>query len=327
MHGGPLYAHPSGLAVRENRGAFFFRQVGGRPAAVGPCSLRMPGFATGAASARTRGSIGHGVMMHASTGSLRRGLAPATVLLFAACAATGDDNRWSRHGDSATWTAAAAAQLDHPAQLVPELALLLATPVLAAQDHRLQREIARGDAVARVEARRGDAVAWGLGMASAGIGFGDLASGDDARSLEIAVESLLATEAITEVLKHSIARRRPDGGTDSFPSGHASFSFAAATCIARNTADRGDDWYWNLGYLAYLPAAYVGASRVEASRHFPADVAFGAFVGVLTTNLFYDAHRGVDGGRGIFERAVRTAWTIAPEVGLDSLGIAVTYRF
>src|SRR5882672_10134836 len=109
--------------TREPRG-LFLGQVGERPAP--PPDV----FAAYAAHCRRRGArahrrtIGHGVTMNESTGSLRRCLAQATVLLLAACAATGDDNRWSRHGDSGIWTAAAAAQLDHPAQLVPELTLL-----------------------------------------------------------------------------------------------------------------------------------------------------------------------------------------------------------
>src|SRR6185503_7530440 len=44
----------------------------------------------------------------------------------------------------------------------------------------------------------------------------------------------------------------------SFPSGHTNFAFVAATHLARSIADSTDEWYGNLGYLFWLPAAYVG---------------------------------------------------------------------
>jgi membrane-associated phospholipid phosphatase len=46
--------------------------------------------------------------------------------------------------------------------------------------------------------------------------------------------SILVGEGIAQGLKHSVHERRPDGsGNDSFPSGHAAVSFAAAATIHR----------------------------------------------------------------------------------------------
>jgi len=139
----------------------------------------------------------------------------------------------------------------------------------------------------------GDGTAVGLGVLARGVGIRDWIGGDEARSLEVLGESLAVTEGLTELLKHTVGRERPSGNSNtSFPSGHTSFAFSMATFVQRRVKDLGTGWSGDLGYLAYLPAAYVGIDRVEANRHWPSDVAFGAFPGILLTNVVYDAHYG-----------------------------------
>ncbi len=77
----------------------------------------------------------------------------------------------------------------------------------------------------------------------------------------------------TDVLKVIIGRQRPDGSSDSFPSGHSACAFATAFVLARR---------WpRLRYVFYLGAAGVAAARVLWLRHFPSDVLAGAAVGMV----------------------------------------------
>ena len=82
-----------------------------------------------------------------------------------------------------------------------------------------------------------------------------------------------AAFAFTEGLKYAIPEERPDGSDNkSFPSGHASASFAAAATIEKR-------YGWHVGLPAHIVAAFVGVSRVEARKHFVGDVLIGAAIG------------------------------------------------
>lgn len=79
-------------------------------------------------------------------------------------------------------------------------------------------------------------------------------------------QSFSATWLATQGLKQGLDVRRPDGGTESFPSAHAAKAFAAATYVHRRYGlDRA--WPW------YAAGAYVGWTRVNANRHRWIDVA------------------------------------------------------
>jgi membrane-associated phospholipid phosphatase len=90
---------------------------------------------------------------------------------------------------------------------------------------------------------------------------------------------LLRAQAVTEILvepiKFSTHRQRPDGSNDqSFPSGHAAITFAAATVIERHLG-------WKNSLVAYGVASYVAASRLHDNVHYLSDVVFGAAVGTI----------------------------------------------
>ena len=85
--------------------------------------------------------------------------------------------------------------------------------------------------------------------------------------------SIVAAFGISEGLKAAFPERRPDNSDDkSFPSGHASVSFAAAASLQNR-------YGWKIGLPAQLVAAFVGLSRVEARKHHWYDVAAGAAIG------------------------------------------------
>jgi len=89
------------------------------------------------------------------------------------------------------------------------------------------------------------------------------------------IRALVVDEAITQGLKYSVRRERPDGSDrHSFPSGHASATFAVATVLERHV-------HWRMSVPVYLFASYVAMSRLHENKHFVSDVAFGATVGVI----------------------------------------------
>ena len=89
------------------------------------------------------------------------------------------------------------------------------------------------------------------------------------------LRSLAVAEGVTQTLKYTVRRERPDGsGRNSFPSGHAADTFAFATALERHLG-------WRGAVPAYIVASYVAASRLRENRHFLSDVVFGATVGTI----------------------------------------------
>jgi hypothetical protein len=102
----------------------------------------------------------------------------------------------------------------------------------------------------------------------------------------------IVTGALTSGLKYATQRERPDhSNAHSFPSGHASVTFATATVIERHLG-------WRMSALGYGVASYVAASRLHDNRHWLTDVVFGAAVGTI-------------GGRTVTQHG-RNYWTLVP---------------
>ncbi len=108
------------------------------------------------------------------------------------------------------------------------------------------------------------------------------------------IQTLLAhgiAALLSNGLKHLIGRPRPKfvhsgewqftpswaSGLDSFPSGHATASFAVATVLAKR--------FPAFGPLCLSIAALVALSRVLRGAHFPTDVVGGAVLGVLSGSI------------------------------------------
>ena len=98
-------------------------------------------------------------------------------------------------------------------------------------------------------------------------------------------EAAALTLGVTTALKYTIDAERPDGGSQSFPSGHTSICFSAAE-FARKRYD------WGYGAPLYAAAAFVGYSRVEAERHYVRDVVSGAVIGIASSYLFTSPFHG-----------------------------------
>ena len=99
------------------------------------------------------------------------------------------------------------------------------------------------------------------------------------------VRAQLVTQGVTQLLKYSVGRMRPDGSSQrSFPSGHASGVFASATVLHRH-------YGWKVGLPAFGVASYVAASRLSENKHYLSDVVFGAAIG-LTAGRTVTFHKG-----------------------------------
>jgi hypothetical protein len=215
-----------------------------------------------------------------------------------ACTSQGESDRFSRHFDREPWAAAVEQNITEPREWAPEAALLIATPILHAHDDELAQHLQTNHAITGSSTTSGNVVLGALAVGSAGLAGWNWIEGDHAESFEVAAESFALTGLATSGLKRAVGRPRPnDGPPTSFPSGHASFSFAASTFFARSVWDTPEPTVTTeaLGWLCYVPAAWVGLNRVESGHHFPSDVSFGALLGITTTNLVWDAHFGKRG--------------------------------
>jgi membrane-associated phospholipid phosphatase len=263
-------------------------------------------------------------------------LLACAALPAAACVAPDFESRITRHAEGAAWSGAVGQTLDDPKQWGTGAFFVALTPVLHAYDHSLSSQAQQHHPITGTRTIAGDSVMGGLAVVSAGLAGWNWWQGDHAQSLEVAAESFALTGLETEIIKKSVQRRRPNHGQPtSFPSGHSSFSFAASTFLARSIWDADDSHSVAndlLGFACYVPAAWVGMNRIEAGRHFPSDVAFGAALGILTTNLIWDAHYGdaAHDRPGIFpaatpEHGVKTS--LAPLLLDDGVGLVLQFRF
>lgn len=124
----------------------------------------------------------------------------------------------------------------------------------------------------RIGARMGG----GLAVAGLTIGFFSAAHISHGERFEASTydvsQAVIVNQVWTQALKFSVRRGRPDGSDRlSFPSGHASNAFAAATVIGRH--------YPKLAVPGYAVATYIAVSRLAANKHHFSDTVAGAGFG------------------------------------------------
>lgn len=78
----------------------------------------------------------------------------------------------------------------------------------------------------------------------------------------------------TFVIKYAVGRDRPNGEPLSFPSGHASATFAGAAVLQQH-------YGWKVGVPSFAAATLTAASRITVNKHWASDVVFGAVVGMV----------------------------------------------
>lgn len=244
-----------------------------------------------------------------------RALALVLVAFTASCASTGD-GFWSRHTSGEMWTRGAHEFLDTPGQWVAPAVLAGVSPLAWIGDGDTAEDSV-SQQVFNSNTKYGDDLALGYLILPTAIG-GWQAFGGDARLVETSLESIAYTMAATYALKSVINRERPDGSSeDSFPSGHTSAAFAGATLLHREIGRRFDHPWWS--WAVYLPASYVGISRMEGERHYLADVLFGAALAMTITNVTWNAHFGAS--------TSETTASLAPVVGPGRVGLGFSFSF
>ena len=98
-------------------------------------------------------------------------------------------------------------------------------------------------------------------------------------------ESAAVTLAVTYGLKYTVNEKRPNGGSQSFPSGHSSISFSSAEFMRKR-------YGWEYGVPAYAASSFVAYSRVESGEHHPHDVIAGAAIGIASSYIFTRPYKG-----------------------------------
>ena len=115
----------------------------------------------------------------------------------------------------------------------------------------------------------------------------------------------ILTQALTYGFKYAVRRDRPTGECCSFPSGHASVTFATAAVLERHFGYRS-------AWPTFVIAGYVAASRLTDNRHFLSDVLFGAALGMTS-------------GWTVVGRHGRSDFAMYPVPMRKGLGVALTW--
>jgi membrane-associated phospholipid phosphatase len=129
---------------------------------------------------------------------------------------------------------------------------------------------------------------------------------DDSKGRLQFYKSFLLNVGTTAALKLALPKDRPDGSNSrSFPSGHTSIAFQAASFIHIR-------YGFKYAIPAYGGAAFVGFSREYAGKHYWVDVVSGAVLGTLSSFLLVDRFDQVQ---------------VTPTAGCGGLGLQFRIRF
>lgn len=161
----------------------------------------------------------------------------------------------------------------------------------------------------------GDYIGYGalnLGYMGLAYWYGEYYDDADSRlNAELMMRATSYTFTLTMIGKNLISERRPGYPDDdqSFPSGHASASFAFASVV---TARHG----WGWGSLAHAMAGFITVSRVNDDFHYLHDILAGITIGAsYGWGVHYNAQKG------------RNLWFSLLPVERGGLGFALGTQF
>ncbi len=165
---------------------------------------------------------------------------------------------------------------------------------LADPPETMQSALEGGDKYGNVALQLPLAVGWWV----IGHAAGSARGADAGRDL---LRAQINAASWTYALKFAVNRDRPNGEKRSFPSGHASATFATAMVLQQH-------YGWKLGVPFFAGATYTAMSRISTNKHWASDVVFGAAVGMAsarTATLHLRKHKislmpiAVPGGGGL----------------------------
>lgn len=140
----------------------------------------------------------------------------------------------------------------------------------------------------------GDYIGYGLlNLSYFGYHYYQYQQNQNLESLKRAEHMMRATAytfGTTSILKYAIQEKRPGYPDDlhSFPSGHASASFAFASVVA---AQHG--WVW--GGAAHVLASFIATSRINDDFHYLHDITAGITIGAsYAWGVYYNLEKGSD---------------------------------
>jgi len=117
------------------------------------------------------------------------------------------------------------------------------------------------------------------------------------KGLIVEMVAVKSTDLVTNGIKDLAGRERPNRANDkSFPSGHTSRAFAAASLTSKNLESLYLDETVENGIRigVYSIASATAWARVEAEVHYPTDVLAGAALGNFLSRFIHDAFLGLD---------------------------------
>jgi membrane-associated phospholipid phosphatase len=129
---------------------------------------------------------------------------------------------------------------------------------------------------------------------------------------------------MVQSIKHTTDIRRPNYSNSSFPSGHTANGFVGAQLAYKEFKDTNP----LLAFSGYPAAVLVGFARIYSNRHWLADVAAGAGIGILSVELSYLAYPYLRNEITRFlNRESRNKLVIAPVLHLNGGGVHISYVF
>jgi membrane-associated phospholipid phosphatase len=143
----------------------------------------------------------------------------------------------------------------------------------------------------------------------------------------LALHAIGHSQIVTATVKQLTNRRRPVvltgtagfwNGGDSFPSGHASTSFAVATVFAYEYRHR-----LVVPIVSYTVASAIAASRVGAQRHWLSDIVVGGSTGFLVGRYVYKRHHD----SSLPGSAVPPKNRLVPKVSFNATRLALDWQF